>query len=226
MTYMNLPTKQPIDSDKKEKLIILKKEIIDCLQKSKNFKLIKEYKKKLTEQFLLEEGEELLNKLKKLREPNPKKVGYGVVGSSKLIILENNPKKGYKLNVGDRYKGEYIGRIGDIEYLCSISDHLDKISRTEEKSTENQVIEGQIFYLAKLSDTNSEIYNIVQRYVNFTSTYGYDKDEAKKIKAECIKEIKEIYVAKIVKNYDVTRISEWNQYSRVAQRTTKNKYRG
>ena len=40
---MNLPEKQPIDPDKKEKLIVLKKEIIDCLQKSKNFKLIKEY---------------------------------------------------------------------------------------------------------------------------------------------------------------------------------------
>ena len=154
------------------------------------------------------------------------KVGYGVVGSSKLIILENNPEKGYKLNVGGRYKGEYIGRIGDIEYLCSISDHLDKISRTGEKSVENQVIEGQIFYIAKLADTNSEIYQISQRYVNLTSKFGYDKNEARKIKAECIKEIKEIYVAKIVKNYDVTRISEWNQYSRVAQRTTRNRYRG
>jgi hypothetical protein len=223
---MSLPEKQPIDSDKKEKLIILKKEIIDCLQKSKKFKLIKEYKKKLTEQFLLEEGEELLNKLKKLKEPKPEKVGYGVVGSSNLIILKNNPEKGYKLNVGGRYKGEYIGRIGDIEYLCSISDHLDKISTNVEKSTENQVIEGQIFYLAKLADINSEIYKISQRYVNFTSKFGYDKDEARKIKAECIKEIKEIYVAKIVKNYDVTRISEWNQYSRVAQRTTRNRYRG
>ena len=154
------------------------------------------------------------------------KVGYGVVGSSKLIILENNPEKGYKLNVGGRYKGEYIGRIGDIEYLCSISDHLDKISTNVEKSVENQVIEGQIFYLAKLADINSEIYKISQKYVNFTSKFGYDKNEARKIKAECIKEIKEIYVAKIVKNYDVTRISEWNQYSRVAQRTTRNRYRG
>ena len=223
---MNLPEKQPIDPDKKEKLIVLKKEIIDCLQKSKNFKLIKEYKKKLTEQFLLEEGEELLNKLKKLREPKPEKVGYGVVGSSNLIILENNPEEGYKLNVGGRYKGEYIGRIGDIEYLCSISDHLDKISRTGEKSVENQAIEGQIFYLAKLADINSEIYQISQRYVNLTSKFGYDKNDVRKIKAECIKEIKEIYVAKIVKNYDVTRISEWNQYSRVAQRTTRNRYRG
>ena len=168
---MNLPEKQPIDPDKKEKLIVLKKEIIDCLQKSKNFKLIKEYKKKLTEQFLLEEGEELLNKLKKLREPKPEKVGYGVVGSSNLIILENNPEEGYKLNVGGRYKGEYIGRIGDIEYLCSISDHLDKISRTGEKSVENQAIEGQIFYLAKLADINSEIYQISQRYVNLTSKF-------------------------------------------------------
>ena len=189
-------------------------------------KMIDEYKKKLTEQSLLDEGEESLNKLEKLKEPKPEKVGYGVVGSSNLIILENNPKKGYKLNVGERYKGEYIGRIGDIEYLCSISDHLDKISRTGEKSVENQVIEGQIFYIAKLADTNSEIYQISQRYVNLTSKFGYDKNEARKIKAECIKEIKEIYVAKIVKNYDVTRISEWNQYSRVAQRTTRNRYRG
>ncbi|MGA1049688.1 MAG: hypothetical protein ACO3UU_16920, partial [Minisyncoccia bacterium] len=98
--------------------------------------------------------------------------------------------------------------------------------RTGEKSIENQVIEGQIFYLAKLSNTNSEIYKISQRYINFTSTHGYDKDEAKKIKAECIKEIKEIYVAKVVKNYDVTRISEWNQYSRVANRTSRKRYRG
>jgi len=222
---MSLPDKQSIESDQKEKLSLLKKEIIACLHQSKKFNLIKEYKKKMTEQFLLEEGQDLLNKLKKIQEPKPKKVGHGVIGSSNLIILENNPKTGYKLNVGERYKGEYIGRIGDIEYLCSISDNLDKISTSGEKSTENQVIEGQIFYLAKLSHTNSEIYKISQRYVNFISKFGYDKDEAKKIKTECIKEIKEIYVAKIVKNYDVTRVSEWNQYSRVNHRTNRKRYR-
>lgn len=193
--------------------------MIDDYNKKAN-KTIDEYKKKLTDQFLLDEGKELLNKPKP-----PEKVGYGVVGSSNLIILENNPKKGYKLNFGDRYKGEYIGRIGDIEYLCSISDYLDKISTNVEKSVENQVIEGQIFYLTKLSDTNSEIYKISQQYVNFTSKFGYDKNEARKIKAECINEIKKIYVAKIVKNYDITRISEWNQYSRVAHRTNRNRYR-
>ena len=154
------------------------------------------------------------------------KVGYGVIGSPNRIILENNPKKGYKLNVGERYKGEYIGRIGDIEYLCAVSDHLDKINLHEEKSTENQVIEGQIFYLAKLSNTNSEVYQISQRYVNFTSKHGYDKDEAKQIKKECIKEIKSIYMAKLPKNYEVIKVSEWNQYSRVAHKTNRKRYRG
>ncbi len=210
----------------KEKLAKLKAEILQCLKTSKKRFQFKKYTNKLTDAFLLDSGEELLKQLKQVQaKSESKQVGYGVVGSPTLIILENNPEKGYKLNVGDRYKGEYIGRIGDIEYLCSISDHLDKISRTGEKSTENQVIEGQIFYLAKSDDEDSEIYNIAQRYVNFTSTSGYNREEARKIKAECIKEIKAIYVAQIVKNYDVTRISEWNQYSRVANRTTRNRYR-
>jgi hypothetical protein len=120
-----------------------------------------------------------------------------------------------------QYRGSCIFKIADISHLCWLlkKKYLKNIGIVK-------AIEGQILYLSKISDKNSEDYDIVYEYINYVDQHGHNK-QSKDLKQKCVYELVEKYYENCKEETLQSKIDYHRLYNnpRVSRRTMRRRYR-